>query len=200
MGAELYLRSQAATLLHSAETGDPEALERLVPLLYDELRRMAHRELARESGTPTLHTTELVHEAYLRLLDGGSVSVRGRSYFFGAAARAMRRVLIDAARKRTATKRGGGEIQVTLEDDAVADSSTSTYALELLDLNRALTRLEEQHPRLARVVELRYFGGLSVEETAAVLHVSPRTVTADWALARAWLHTCLSDELPKNVL
>jgi RNA polymerase sigma factor (TIGR02999 family) len=156
----------------------------LVPLLYDELHRMAHGQRAREGRQPTLHTTELVHEAYLRLADDPRVRERGRAYFMGAAAQAMRRVLIDAARRRRAAKRGGDPVRVTLgEDDATVDA----YASELLDLDRALAGLEAESPRLARTVECRFFGGMTVDETATALEVSPRTVKADWALARAWL-------------
>jgi RNA polymerase sigma factor (TIGR02999 family) len=159
-----------------------------VALLYDELRALAHRHRAREGGQGTLHTTELVHEAYLRLADDERVASRGRAYFFGAAAQAMRRVLVDAARRRSANKRGGAFERVTLGADAVA---VDGYAADLLDLDRALSALEVEHPRLARVVELRFFGGLSVEDTADALDVSPRTVKGDWALARAWLHRAL---------
>lgn len=165
--------------------------EASVELFYEELRRLAHRQLAMEGGSATLHTTELVHEAYLRLADDRRVGSRGRAYFFGAAARAMRRVLVDAARRRTAAKRGGGLAVVTLGD---ADVAVDGYASELLDLDRALDALEREDPRLARVVELRYFGGRSVEETAADLGVSERTVKGDWALARAWLHDALYGE------
>lgn len=175
-------------LLTRAEAGDGDALEQLVPLLYDELRHMARRHRAREGRQPTLHTTELVHEAYLRLADDSGVTARGRAYFMGAAAQAMRRVLIDAARRRGADKRGGDAVRVTLADD---DASVHAYADELLDLDRALSALEAESPRLGRVVECRYFGGMTVEETAEALDVSPRTVKSDWALARAWLFDAL---------
>jgi RNA polymerase sigma factor (TIGR02999 family) len=140
----------------------------LVPIVYDELRRMAQRQRAGEGGEPTLHTTELVHEAYLRLADDARVAQRGRPYFMGAAAQAMRRVLIDAARRRAADKRGGDRVQVTLADDI---ASVDAYAGELLDLDRALTELERESPRLARTVEYRFFGGMTVDETATVLEV-----------------------------
>lgn len=170
-------------------TTDPPEAPAAVALLYDELRGLARRQLAREGANPTLHTTELVHEAYLRLADDERVAGRGRAYFFGAAAQAMRRVLVDAARKRGAARRGGDPVRVTLgEEHAAIDA----YASDLLDLDRALAGLEAESPRLARVVELRYFGGLSVEETADALGVSPRTVKGDWALARAWLHDALT--------
>jgi RNA polymerase sigma-70 factor, ECF subfamily len=186
---DLPLQSATTTLLESTESGNPGALDRLVAFLYDELRQMAHRQLAREHQAPTLHTTELVHEAYLRLVDSEQVSERGRAYFFGAAAQAMRRVLVDAARRRKSAKRGGGEAAVTLDESATLP--VDAYASDLLDLNGALEVLEQERPRLARVVELRFFGGLAVAEAAEVLEVSPRTVKSDWALARAWLYTHL---------
>lgn len=178
----------AATLFDSVEAGDPGAIDQLIPLVYDELRRMARRQRAREGRTPTLHTTELVHEAYLRLADDAQVTTHGRAYFMGAAAQAMRRVVIDAARRRAAHKRGGGLLQVTLGDDV---ASVDAYASELLDLDRALTTLDGENPRLARTVECRFFGGMTVEETAEALAVSARTVKSDWVLARAWLFDAL---------
>lgn len=159
-----------------------------VALFYDELRVLAHRQRAGEGGHATLHTTELVHEAWLRLAGDDRIVARGRAYFFGAASRAMRRVLVDAARRRGAAKRGSDPVQVTLGDAVIPMEGP---AADLLDLDRALSALEAEHPRLARVVELRFFGGLSVEETAEALEVSPRTVKGDWALARAWLHEAL---------
>lgn len=182
------LRDTTTALLTSAEEGDGAALERLVPLLYDELHRMARRQRAQEGRNLTLHTTELVHEAYLRLASDPRVSERGRAYFMGSAARAMRRVLIDAARRRNTDKRGGDRERVTLADHV---APIDAYAGELLDLDRALDALAEESPRLARMVECRFFGGMSVEETADVLEVSPRTVKGDWALARAWLYAAL---------
>lgn len=178
--------SAPADLPASLEDDDPSGFDDLVPVLYDELRRMARRQRAGESGDPTLHTTELVHEAYLRLAGADGLVGRGRAYVMGAAARAMRRVLIDAARRRSADKRGGPDrVRVTLGEDT---ASVDAYASELLDLDRALEGLGEESPRLARVVECRYFGGMTVEETADALDVSPRTVKGDWALARAWLY------------
>jgi RNA polymerase sigma factor (TIGR02999 family) len=179
----------AAAVLRTLQTDDPATAEELVPVVYDELRALARRQLSREARNPTLHTTELVHEAYLRLARGGGVTDRGRAYFFAAAAQAMRRVLIDSARRRTASKRGGDPTRVTFADDL---SAVDAYAVELLDLDRALSDLEAKHPRAARVVECRFFGGLTVEDTAATLEISPRTVKSDWALARAWLHRALS--------
>lgn len=186
---DLLLRETTMTLLESVDRTDPTSLDRLVPVLYAELRDMAQRQLAREPRIPTLQTTELVHEAYLRLVDDARVTARGRAYFFGAAARAMRHILIDSARRRTAQKRGGTAEHVTLEE---GHAGVDAYAAELLDLDRALSDLERRSPRSARVVECRYFGGLSVEDTAEALGVSPRTVKSDWALARAWLYDALN--------
>lgn len=188
MNATMLLRSVESLDIDSAESVDAAPLERLVPLIYDELRRMAGGQLARERRNATLQTTELVHEAYLRLVDDTQVTRRGRAYFFGAAARAMRRVLVDAARRRGAAKRGGGDAPLTLEEQQIA---VDAYAAELIDLDAALADLEAHSARQARVVECRYFGGLSVEETAAALDVSPRTVKSDWALAKAWLYDAL---------
>ena len=146
---------------------------------------MARRQLSRQHERYTLQTTELVHEAYLRLAGDARVTGRGRSYFYAAAARAMRQVLVDAARRRKAAKRGG-QVRLVSLDDRLA--SADAYGLELLELDEALQRLESRNPRHARVVECRFFGGMSVEDTAEALELSPRTVKSDWALARAWLY------------
>lgn len=165
--------------------GRHQNLDSLVPLVYSELRRMAHGQLAREGNNATLDTTSLVHEAYLKLVDGTGVARRGRAYFFGAAARAMRQVLVEAARRRNSDKRGRGDRPLTLDEGQL---SVNGFAAEILDLDAALGRLEQAHPRSARVVECRFFGGLDVDQTAELLEVAPRTVDRDWALARAWLH------------
>ncbi len=183
------LRSRTTILLEQAESDRLPALDELVPLVFDELREIARRQLAREQRRVTLETTALVHEAWLKLVGDAHVTLRGRAYFFAAASRAMRQVLVDAARARAADKRGGG-IQLsslTGYDGEAADS----LGAELIDLDRALEELGRSHPRHMRVVECRFFGGMSVEETAAALGVSERTVKADWALARAWLHRAL---------
>ena len=165
--------------------GDPRAvLDQLLPLVYEELRRLAHRQLAGEGGPRTLDTTGLVHEAYLKLVDEQTVPVSNRRHFFGAAARAMRQVLVDAARRRNRIKRGDGVPPLPLDEALVA---VDTYAAELVELDDALIRLAAEHPRPARVVECRFFGGLSVEQTAELLEASTRTVKRDWILARAWL-------------
>jgi RNA polymerase sigma-70 factor, ECF subfamily len=166
-------------------------LDELMPLVFDELRRLARRQLARQTQRQTLQTTDLVHEAYLRLVGNTEVATHGRAYFYAAAARAMRNVLVDAARKRCATKRGAGAPVLSLhEEQAAAD----TYGAELLELDEALERLALRHPRLAQTVECRFFGGMSVDDTATALGVSPRTVKSDWALARAWLYDTLRRE------
>jgi RNA polymerase sigma-70 factor, ECF subfamily len=188
MSLDISLRSRATTVLDTAAPGDEITLDRLVPLIYDELRELAHRQLARERGDLTLQTTALVHEAYLKLADDTKVTRRGRAYFFAAAARTMRQVLVDRARHRKAAKRGGGAKIVTLGEE---DASVDAYAAELLDLNDALERLGERSPRQVSVVEYRFFAGMSVEETAEVLGVSARTVESDWAMARAWLYQAL---------
>jgi RNA polymerase sigma factor (TIGR02999 family) len=149
---------------------------------------MARRQLARQHERYTLQTTDLVHEAYLRLVGDGDVTHRGRAYFYAAAARAMRCVLVDAARRRNALKRGSGTAVVSLTANQVA---VDPFADELLDLDAAIHDLESWNRRAARVVECRFFGGMSVEDTAEVLGVSPRTVKSDWALARAWLYDAL---------
>ena len=175
--------SPADLLRRAASSGDLTTLDRLVPALFDELRVLAHRQLAGEADRATLQTTELVHEAYLRLLGSESVTRKGAAYFFAAAARAMRQVLVDAARRRRAVKRGGGARVLSLDEGA----DVAAFGEELLALDTALQRLEAKHPRPARVVECRFFGGMTVEDTAEALEISPRTVKSDWAMARAWL-------------
>jgi len=170
------------------------ALDDLLPLILDELRVLAHRQLAREHGPVSLQTTELVHEAYLRLSASPALTAKGRTYFFAAAGRAMRQVLVDAARRRSAAKRGGGLRLLSLDTADGARPSVQALGEELLALDAALDALAADHPRLARVVECRFFGGLSVDDTAAALGVSPRTVKADWAMARAWLHERLAED------
>jgi RNA polymerase sigma factor (TIGR02999 family) len=184
MNNEQSLRATTTDLIQTAEAGDENALNELIPLVYDELRILAHRRLAAEQRQDSLQTTALVHEVYLKLVDDARVTQRGRAYFFAAVSRAMRQILVDRARRRLALKRGEDAELVTLDDDQVAVDS---YAAELVDLDDALKRLAERSPRHAQVVELRYFAGLSVEQTAEALAVSPRTVKSDWAMARAWL-------------
>lgn len=190
IAAVLAEESGAAPEGSGAETGATAALHRLIPLVYGQLREMAHRQLAAEHGTRTIQTTGLVHEAYLKVAASSDVTTRGKSYFFAAASRAMRQVLVDRARRRNAVRRGGGADIVSLDDDA-GIASVDAFATDVLDLDEALDRLADRNDRHARVVECRFFGGLTVEETAAALGVSPRTVKHDWLLARAWLYDAL---------
>lgn len=170
--------------------GDRSALEELAPLVHAELHRLAHHYMGRERHGHTLQTSALVNEAYVRLIDWKEVRWQNRAHFFGIAAEIMRRIMIDHARKRQQLKRGGADaVRVTLDEGALKIDALGT---ELLALNEALEELTEKYPRKGRVVELRYFGGLSVEETAEVLKVDGRTVKRDWTFARAWLHNHLS--------
>jgi RNA polymerase sigma factor (TIGR02999 family) len=171
------------TLLVAWRGGDAHALDRLAPLVYDELRRMARRHLRGERPGHTLQPTALVNEAFIRLIDVKRVDWNDRVHFFAMAARVMRRVLVDAARARRARKRAGGAVQVTLDETMlVGDRDRSLVALD-----DALQALERTEPRLSQVVELRFFGGLTVQETATVLDVSSDTVSRDWAAAKKWL-------------
>jgi len=171
-------------LLKEWSAGDPRALDRLTPLVYEELRHQAARYLRRERRSHTLQTTALIHEAYLRLIDAKDVHWQSRAHFFAIAANLMRRILVDHARRRDADKRGGSRVRVQLDEAlAVADEAD----VDLLAIDEALDRLAVIDPQQARVVELRFFSGLSVEETAAALGVSPKTVKRDWSVARAWL-------------
>jgi RNA polymerase sigma-70 factor (ECF subfamily) len=177
-------RDTVTAVLTSPDLASRDVVNELLPLVYDELRAMARRQLARERHHLTLDTTGLVHEAYLRLVDQVRVPAGNRAYFFGAAARAMHQILVDAARRRSRLKRGAGREPIPAHEIELA---VDGFAAELLDIDAALGRLVTLYPRQARVVECRFFGGLSVEETAAALDLAPRTVKRDWALARAWL-------------
>jgi RNA polymerase sigma factor (TIGR02999 family) len=172
-------------LLDAVSHGRADVLPELLPLVYDELRRLAASYLRRERADHTLQPTALVHEAYLKLVDQRLDRWQNRSHFFGIAAQAMRRILVDHARAHDAAKRGAGVERVTLDEHALLGESSS---IDLIALDEALTRLATLDPRQARIVELRFFAGLEVDETARVLDVSPATVKRDWAMARAWLH------------
>lgn len=171
--------------LSEAAEGDPDALDRLLPIVYENLKALAQRELRRERADHTLNATALVHEAYLKLVRLDSIDWEGRAHFFGAAAQAMRRILISYARMKKAGKRGSGADHLSLDDVVVAARDRPA---ELLALDEALERLEALDERQARVIECRYFAGMSVEETGTALGVSPATVKRDWTLARAWLN------------
>jgi RNA polymerase sigma factor (TIGR02999 family) len=187
--------SEVTQLLNAMDGGDPRAAERLLPLVYEELRRLAARELSEEAANHTLQPTELVHEAYLRLVGSGPDSPwNGRGHFYGAAAKAMRRILIDRARRRQALRHGGGKRQLDLESHEPASPERST---DLLALDEALQRLADKDQVKAQLVELRYFAGLTLEEAAACLNISASTADRYWAYARAWLFRELaSDENP----
>jgi RNA polymerase sigma factor (TIGR02999 family) len=172
-------------LLLAWSAGDTSAGERLLGIVYDELHHQASRAMRREPADATLQTTALVHEAYLRLVDQRRVVWRNRAHFFGVSAQLMRRILVDHARARLADKRGGGTAHVTLDDATSAPAAED--AIEILALHEALQRLATMDPDQARIVELRYFGGLTIDETAEATGVSPTTVKAEWAIARAWL-------------
>jgi RNA polymerase sigma factor (TIGR02999 family) len=166
-------------------------VERMLPLVYEELRRIARRQLRHEGVGHTLNTTALVHEAYLRLAAPSHLDISGRAEFLSIAATAMRRVLIDYARQRTAQKRGGVQMRVELDDLEVAAEGR---AEQLVALDEALTALAVSNPRLARVVDCRFFGGMSQEETALALQLTPRTVRRDWTKARMWLAMAMDSE------
>jgi len=180
-------------LLRAWSDGDAGALERLTPLVEAEPRRLARGYMARERRGHTLQATALVNEAFLRLTDAQHLRWQDRAHFLGVSARLMRRVLVDHARSRGYRKRGGGAQQVTLNEGLVA---TPAPALDVVVLDRALEKLAAVDERKSRVIELRFFGGLSVEETAEVLHVSPDTVKRDWRLAKLWLLRELEGEAP----
>lgn len=176
--------SDVTQILHAIEAGDPRAGDALLPMVYDQLRRIAQQRMATERPDHSLQATALVHEAYLRLVGDDDVHWANRAHFFAAAAEAMRRILVESARARGRLKRGGDRKRVPLN---VVDLAAENDPAEILALDEALNRLESQDTKMARLVMLRFFSGLSVEETASAMNVSPRTVKRDWALARAWL-------------
>lgn len=177
-------KSDITQLLNEAQAGDKNALDALLPLVYNELRSVAGNQLRTERDNHTLQATALVHEAYLRLLDQHTIDWRNRAHFFGLAAEMMRRILVNYAIQRNAQKRGAGATRIAL-DDAVSYSDEREMDLVLLDAN--LKRLAEFDETQAKIVELRFFGGLTIEETAEVLGISPSTVTREWRMAKSWL-------------
>jgi RNA polymerase sigma-70 factor, ECF subfamily len=179
------LSQNLTDLLHEWQQGDRQALDKLTSLVYDELRRIAHRYMQGEREGHTLDTTALVNEAYVRLAGQQKIEWQNRAHFFAVTAQVMRHILVDHARRRHYAKRGGHAQRVTLEEEAVM---TPERAAELVALDEALKELAKLDPRKSRVVELRYFGGLSLEETADILDVSTMTVRRDWRAAKAWLY------------
>lgn len=182
---------EVSKLLVDWGNGDQAALEELMPLVYKELRKLAHQYLQKERAGHTLMTTDLVHEAYLKLVNQHGVRWQNRAHFFGIAAQLMRRILVDRARHRGRVKRGGGAPTVPLEEGAAVLNQSD---VSIVALDEALTRLAEFDQRKARIVELRFFGGLSVSETADFIQTSPITVMRDWKMAKAWLHRALNHE------
>jgi len=180
---------QVTQLLVAWGGGDEAALDELMPLVYEELRRLAHQCMSRERPGHTLHTSALVNEAYLRLVDGKNIRWQDRAHFFGIAARLMRQVLVDYARRRRYAKRGGDARRVPLDEAMIVSEER---AADVVALDDALKSLAEIDPRKSQIVELRFFGGLSIEEAAEVLKVSPGTVMRDWTLAKAWLRRAVS--------
>lgn len=178
-------------LLHEWRHGDKSAFDRLMPLVYDEMRRIAHRYMQKERDGHTLQTTALINEAYVRLVGQQKIEWQNRAHFFAVTAEVMRHVLIDHARRLHYAKRGGGAQHVPFDD---VDAMSTERAAELVALDEALSEFAKLDPRKSRVVELRYFGGLSLEETADVLEISLMTVRRDWRAAKAWLYRKLNDE------
>jgi RNA polymerase sigma factor (TIGR02999 family) len=187
--------SDITSLLRAWSNGDRSALDQLLPVVYAELHRQAERYMRSQPPGHTLQATGLVHEAYLRLVNRRDMEWSGRAHFFGVAAKAMRSILVDHARARGAAKRGGGANQLTLEDVEASDGGAVPGGeIGVLALDEAISRLAELDPRKGSLVELRYFGGLSIEETAKVLGISPATVKREWRTARAWLRRELSPD------
>jgi RNA polymerase sigma-70 factor, ECF subfamily len=192
-------RKEVAGLLLEYAQGSQEAADKLIPVVYDELKRLARVYMRHETPGHSLQTTALVHEAYLKLIRQQDVSWQGRAHFIGVAAQLMRRILIDHARGRLREKRGGEKVVVPLNE---ALTFSPEHSEELMKLDEALERLSKLDSRQSRIVELRFFGGLSIEETAEFLGISPRTVKRDWTVAKAWLRSelrCRDGDIPKPV-
>jgi len=184
-------KGEITELLRNWRGGDKAAMDKLLPIVYDELRRLAAGFFRRERPNHTLQATALVHEAYLRLVDQSRVGWENRAHFFGSAAQLMRQILVDHARSHNAAKRGGGEIKVSLAEDMAL---AGPRELDLIALDAALDELAALDEQQSRIVEMRFFGGLSIEETAQVLGVAPSTVKRDWNTAKAWLYHRMKKE------
>jgi RNA polymerase sigma factor (TIGR02999 family) len=187
----MYIERDITQMLTRARAGEPDAVGELMPMVYDELRALADRYLRGERPGHTLQATALVHEAYLRLTGGAEVDYNDRTHFFATAATAIRRILVEHARRRSRLKRGGELVRVPLENDIVGSAADPIDA-RMLALDDALQRLTEVDPQKGRIVEMRFFAGLTVDEVARCLDVSSSTVTRDWRLARAWLKSELA--------
>lgn len=202
MPRHLMCRDSPATvtrLLHALDAGDRTALERLLPIIYSELRELAHRQRRRWRGNPTMNTTALVHELYLRLADQEGLNVESRAHFYALASQAMRQILSNYSRARRARKRGGDAVKLPLEEAALVPDEDSDFSDDdarlLAALDDALKRLERIDERRSLVVECRFYGGMSISDTATALGISPTTVKRDWTAAQAWLHRELEDRL-----
>lgn len=184
-------QGEVTRLLAQCTEGDEAALDRLIPLVYDDLRGIAHRRLRSERADHTLNTTAVVHEAYVRLVNQATATWRDRAHFFAVAAGVIRRLLIDYARARNAEKRGGGGVHVQLRDDLAGEDPT---VVEVLAIDEALSRLARHDPRLEKIVECRFFGGMTMPDTAEALGISQRTAERDWTRAKAYLFQALGGE------
>ncbi len=183
-------KNQITKLLHKLSEGDNDALDKLLPIVYKELRKIASKYLSNEYKKRTIQTTELVHEAYLKLIGQKNLTLENREHFFRIVAKSMRQILVDNARKRNAAKRGSGKTKISLENVYAISSDNDD---ELLALNEALVKLESFDGRLSKIVELRFFTGLTIQETAEILSISPTTVKRDWNFAKAWLYREIAD-------
>lgn len=183
--------AEVTRLLHEWQAGDREALDSLIPLVYQELRVIASRHVRREWREGALQTTALVNEAYLKLVGQREGDWQNRAHFFAIAAQVMRRILLDDARRVQSEKRGGAASRVPLENIEITAPESPADVVDLLELDRALVELEQFDAKQARLVELRFFGGLTIEETAAVMGISPATVKREWVVAKGWLHRAL---------
>jgi RNA polymerase sigma factor (TIGR02999 family) len=192
MPATSYCSHQISQLLRSWNDGNGEALDELLPLVYDELHRQAHRYLRRERAGHTLQTTALIHEAYLNLIKQNRINIQNREHFFAISASLMRRILVNYANARHREKRGGLNENLELNDSLLI--ATQSRDVDLLELDDALLRLAEMDEQQARIVELRYFGGLTIEETSDVMGIAPATIKRDWKLTKAWLYRELGGE------
>jgi RNA polymerase sigma factor (TIGR02999 family) len=190
MSATAYCANEISRLLHAWSGGDRNALDDLLPLVYDELHRQAHRFLRRERQNHTLQTTALIHEAYLKLVEQNRVNWQNREHFFAISANVMRRILVNWANARQRKKRGGTAENVGMDESMLIVATQND--VDLLGLDEALTRLGRMDKQQEQIVELRYFSGLTIEETADVLGVSPATIKRDWRMTKAWLHRELS--------
>lgn len=190
--------AEITRILHEWQEGSREAFDRLVPIVYNELHALAARQLAKEWRHDRMQTTAVVNEAYVRLFDQRKVDWQNRGHFFAIAAQMMRRILVDHARHERRAKRGGGVVHVGFEDALEAPSEPPLEVLDTLALDRALQKLEALDPEQGRIVEMRFFGGLTIEETASALGISPTTVKREWTVAKGYLHRELTGDRPKE--